>query len=97
GRPQLAFPCHLEHLLYAQLLYHRLGTGRYLIGTLTEDAVAQALRQVAGSRPLAEQALARAADLQRRGPWGPVPRIVERCLVLVKNGLSSSTSERTLQ
>jgi hypothetical protein len=89
GRPQLTFPSHLEHLLNSQLLYHRLGAGRYVIGTLSEDAVAQALMQVVGSRPVAEQALARAADLQRRGPWDPLPRIIERCLVLVEKNASS--------
>jgi hypothetical protein len=97
GRPQLTFPGHLEHLLNAQMLYHRLGVGQYIFGKLNEDAVAKALQQVAGSRPLAEQALARAADLQRRGPWDPLPRIIERCLALLdQSGLFSSTPERSV-
>jgi UDP:flavonoid glycosyltransferase YjiC (YdhE family) len=97
GRPQLTFPGHLEHLLYAQILYHRLGTGAYVIGPWTEDTVMQALKQVVGSRPLAERALARAADVQRRGPWDPLPRIIERCLVVLnQSGSPSSTPKRSL-
>jgi hypothetical protein len=92
GRPQLALPGHLEHLLNAQMLYYRLGVGQYIFGTLSEDAVAQALQQVIGSRPLAEQALARAADLQRRGPCNPLPRIVEHCRFLLdQTGSPAST------
>ncbi len=83
GRPQLVFPGHLEQILNGQML-HRLGVGQYLLGAPNPDTVAQELRQLIADRGIADQAAARAASLRERGPWDPLPRIVERCLVLLE-------------
>jgi rhamnosyltransferase subunit B len=83
GRPQLVFPNHLEQVLNAQML-HALGVGQYVLGASSEEIVAQELRQLLAGRALAERALTHAAGLQKRGPWDPLPRIVENCVVLLE-------------
>jgi hypothetical protein len=80
GLPQLLFPTHLEQVLNAQLL-HGLEVGQYLIDPFPAAVVAQELQQLLNGRHLA--ARARALALQARGPWDPLPRIVERCLALL--------------
>jgi hypothetical protein len=82
GRPQLLFPQHLEHILYAQLL-QRLGVAQYLLGRFDAADVAQALHQLATDPGFTERAQETAQGVFARGPWDPLPRIVERCLALL--------------
>jgi rhamnosyltransferase subunit B len=81
GRPQLLFADHLERILNAQLI-HQLGAGLYLTGEFPAQAVPEALRRLAGEPGFTERAQAAADALARRGPWDPLPRVVERCLAL---------------
>jgi hypothetical protein len=81
GRPQLLFPDHLERILNAQLL-QQLGAGLYLTGQFAAEAVPEALRRLATEPEFTKRAQAAAGAIARRGPWDPLPRVVERCLTL---------------
>src|SRR5262245_1884459 len=81
GRPQLHFADHLERILNAQLI-HQLGAGLYLTGEFPAQAVPESLRRLAKEPGFTERAQAAAHALARRGPWDPLPRVVERCLTL---------------
>jgi hypothetical protein len=81
GRPQLLFPDHLERVLNAQLL-QQLGAGMYLTGQFPAEAVPEALRRLATEPGFTERAQTAAGAIAERGPWDPLPRVVEHCLNL---------------
>jgi hypothetical protein len=83
GRPQLFFPDHLERILNARLV-EQLGAGLYLSGQFPAEAVPQALRRLTEEPNFTERAQTAARAVAERGPWDPLPRIVERCLSLVE-------------
>jgi hypothetical protein len=82
GRPQILLPQHLEHSLTAQKLAS-LGVGGFLSGTFAPENVARAVLHVLTEPRYAERAAACAQSLQTRGPWTPLPQIVQRCLTLL--------------
>jgi hypothetical protein len=86
----LLFPARIEQVLHAQLL-HGLGVGHYALGPLPPAVVSQEVRQILLGRSCAEESLAVAAVLKRRGPADCLTRIVQRCLALLEQPVASPT------
>lgn len=83
GRPQLLLPQHLEHACTAQRL-HMLGVAHYL-GQPAVDEVAQALRSMVSSEPLAVRAMEVAQTCRARAAWKPLEAIVAACIRLLES------------
>lgn len=82
GRPQLLFPQHLEQMLSAQQL-HRLGVAHYLVAEYPAQDIPTGLHQLVTEKSFTERAQTIARGIQSRGPWDPLPKIVERCLAIL--------------
>jgi hypothetical protein len=81
GRPQLLLPEHLENRIYAHLLQQLrvgLNPGPAISATSAADTLERLLQPEA-----ALEAWAAADALRARGPWDPLPRVLEVCRALL--------------
>jgi UDP:flavonoid glycosyltransferase YjiC (YdhE family) len=82
GRPQVLLPRYLEQELTARAV-QSMGLATYIAGRFKIQAVAQALHQIIADPRFSRHAMAWAKTIHERGPYQPLPRIVERCLSLL--------------
>lgn len=78
GRPQLVFPEHLEHMLYAAAIFD-LGVGHSLSREFPAADVVEGMRQLLHEPRFATRAAEVAEKLQRTGPWDALPKVLEAC------------------
>ncbi|MES2792756.1 MAG: nucleotide disphospho-sugar-binding domain-containing protein [Planctomycetota bacterium] len=90
GRPQFLFPTHLEQILNSQFL-QGLGVGFYNIPFGTPEVIAIRLRHLLTTPQFAEQAWARACELQARGLNDALPRVLAHCFAQLKSIRDNST------
>jgi hypothetical protein len=82
GRPQVLLPRHLEQNLTAKAL-GELGVGVAVAGDYPPEAVERAVRKVSSDPAFGKRAQAFGKELERRGPFDNVAKIVSRCLEII--------------
>jgi UDP:flavonoid glycosyltransferase YjiC (YdhE family) len=88
GRPQMLVPRHLEQGVNAQMAGRlRLAVGMQAGGRFEPDHIVQALRHALDSPELHENAVRKAHELARRGPFNALEPVAEFCLTTLEAGI----------